>query len=428
MPLSSDKHIIDQQFSKKLRRHKATPSGRVWNRVSDQLYATSRRQNSNGRWVLLTALLLLLSGSAVWITGILQPANETLVVAPNSLRDQSIEPATQEVYMNAASKEKSVAGKMTTDVQSASAISTPEEQEVNSFANPSTFSLQTAMDKTSVILLIDRFQMVPYNWTEKNSMMEPLMAVQLIPNEPFFAEKQRKQNTAAYPSPTPVPDYYIANARGLYFGFGQNMNATFIADQKAFKDENLRFTPTFGIAMMVQGGYNLSNKWGLEGAWVIHSQQGQRYKYLPVDNRTTSLEYNQKHISFNYMQFPVMMRYKVQGWSGITESPFFVNYSLGVQYGRLISYSVDETKERVSNQNLFRKNEAALVASLDYDFISKKAMFFTLGIRTSLGSNLFVKNTPEYLEFDDPHNLLLGIHAAINFSVKKHEPTTDLHY
>ncbi|MGB3074575.1 MAG: hypothetical protein WBB36_04610, partial [Chitinophagales bacterium] len=105
---------------------------------------------------------------------------------------------------------------------------------------------------------------------------------------------------------------------------------------------------------------------------------------------------------------------------------FFVNYSLGVQYGRMITYSVDESKERASNQNLFRKNEYAVVAALDYDFISRKAAFFTIGLRTSIGSNLFVKDTPEYLEFDDPHNFLLGVHAAVNFSLKRTQKVPSL--
>jgi hypothetical protein len=117
------------------------------------------------------------------------------------------------------------------------------------------------------------------------------------------------------------------------------------------------------------------------------------------------------------MQFPVMVRYKVQSWSGLVQVPFFVNYSLGLQYGRLLSYSVDETKEKISESHLFRKNEYAAVAAVDYDFITRGAAFFTLGLRASVGSGLFIKDAPEDLEFDHPRNVLIGIHAGLNFSL-----------
>lgn len=421
MPLSSDRHIIDDQFSKKLRQHKAQPSGKVWNRLSGQLHVQEKR-NNNGKRLLLLFLLLLLGSGGVWITSNFQPGKKITVAVPAA--DSRIRAAGE---MNAAatvSQSIDQSLKKTTLIAT-SATDSREEQAgtgVNGAAEKQSnfYEVNSIGEVTGNDVMVERDGNVPFGWTGDNSYVAPLATVNYFSSAvtPSAAKKQ-EQKVKSYPVISKNPDFYIANAAGFYIGFGETFNTTLIVDRKAFSDKNLKFSPTFGTALMVHGGYNFNNKWGMEGAWVIHSQEGQRYKYLPVNNRTTSLEYNQKHVSFNYMQFPILMRHKVQGWSGVTETPIFVNYSLGVQYGRLITYSIDESKEKVSQQNLFRKNEYALVAGVDYDFLSRKAAFYTLGIRTSLGSDIFVKDTPEYLEFEDPHNFLIGIHGAVSFSLNK---------
>ncbi len=418
MPLSSDRHIVDEQFSRKLRHFKAQPSGRVWNRLSGSLQL-ERHVNPAARRGLLFALLLLLGFGTYWLTSTLQPGNndkagKQLKVTKGALPEKSLS-SKHTLAAATIQQDKNVA-----DLGSGT-VNLPLHSEAFSFTNdPDNLTDESYGMQTASFPALSNDSQVPFGWQAENEQMEPLhlQFAEISRPSAVFA-KGINDNQQVYPAAAKNPDFYIADAKGFYAGFGQTFNTTFIADSKAYHDENLRFSPTFGIALMIQGGYNFNNKWGLEGAWIIHSQEGQRYKYLPTNNRTTSLEYIQKHISFNYMQFPLLFRHKLQGWSGITESPFFVNYSLGVQYGRLVSYSVDESKERVSNQQLFRKNEYALVAALDYDFISRKSSFVTVGIRTSIGSNLFVKDTPENLEFDDPHNFLLGVHAAINFSLKR---------
>lgn len=419
MPLSSDRHIIDEQFSKRLRQHKAYPSGKVWNRLSGDLHLKEKR-STNGKRLLLVVLLLLLGSGGVWVTSTLQHTGskrDSDALMMNSKKEDagnnSVSADDLLIRKNSipTSPSKTVNGNPNSDYPSL----------IHSNNESKHFYEMVADDwNASTDFMVEGNTNVPFSWTGENSFMQPLVAENILsPEESRAAIKNQHVKEKPYPSISKNADFYIANAAGLYVGFGQTFSSTFIVDRKAFSDKNLKFSPTFGSALMVHAGYNFSNKWGLEGAWVIHSTEGQRYKYLPTNNRTTSLEYNQKHVSFNYTQFPVMVRYKVQGWSGVTQTPIFVNYSLGVQYGRMLSYSVDETKEKVSEQNLFRKNEYAVVAGMDYDFITKKSAFFTLGIRTSFGSNLFVKDAPEDLEFDYPHNFLIGAHAALNFSLQK---------
>ncbi|MEO6167663.1 MAG: hypothetical protein ABIO46_13800 [Chitinophagales bacterium] len=421
MPLSSDRHIIDDQFSKKLRLQKAHPSGKVWNRLSGQLHLQEKR-NNNGKRLLLVILLLLLGSGGVWVTSNLQPGKKiTSKVLPSYSRN-SIPEEINDASASAVTTNQSLNTVSSSVVTTVNGESMADERNINAAIEQEVdfYDAVMATKNVSENMIVITASSVPFSWTNGNSFMQPLDGVsQLSTEERQTHVKMKHTKDKTYPVASRNPDFYIANAAGWYLGFGETFNTTLIVDRRAFSDENLKFSPTFGTALMVHCGYNFNNKWGMEGAWVIHSQEGQRYKYLPDNNRTTSLEYNQKHVSFNYMQFPILMRHKVQGWSGVTETPMFVNYSLGVQYGRLITYSIDESKEKVSEQNLFRKNEYAVVAAVDYDFLTKKAAFFTLGIRTSLGSDLFVKDAPEYLEFEDPRNFLIGIHGALSFSLNK---------
>jgi hypothetical protein len=444
MPLSSDKHIVDDQFKKQLHHYKVQPSAKVWNRLSDALHF-EQRKNATGKRLLLVLLLLLAGSGGVWMSSKIQPKGDALIVSNRSadesenvqknpvsestttleVQQENSKPVRNYIENDIISVESSTSDLITAEENKQKVKEVIENEAVpivviNDAEQFSPVNLNASSPKYVSEFLVENSMQVPIAWTDEAFDVAPLT---LSAPSGLTASSQVISPKKVKHSPSPVVNknskYYLADASGLYIGFGENFNSTHIIDKRAFHDENLKYTPTFGTAFMLHGGYNMNNKWGLEVAWVIHSQEGQRYKYLPTDNRTTSLEYNQKHVSFNYMQFPVMARCKVQGWSGITETPIFVNYSVGFQYGRLLSYSVDETKERVSEQNLFRKNEYALVAGVDYDFLSRKAAFYTVGLRASYGSDLFVKDVPEYLEFDRPHNVVIGIHGAVNFSLKK---------
>lgn len=418
MPLSSDKHIIDEQFSKALRNYKSQPSGRVWTRVWNRLSANEHETRKSGK-LLLIALLVLIGGAGITVTSVLAPGSKDRskiqhLENPLFKNSNADAPATAAMSNTSMINAKKKLGEKNIVFENVPVITSQ-----TSPAEIITFYDKNGSEISSGIIL-NETSSVPFAWTDDNSFMNPLESSSPVFNEHENAKKkERLAGASPYPKGESNTLFYVANVTGFYLGFGQNVNSTWILDHDAIASENLKYKPTFGSALMAQGGYNFSNKWGLEAAWVFHSDEGQRYQYLPEYNRTTSLEYSQKHISFNYMHVPVMMRYKVQGWSGVTETPIFVNYSLGLQYGRMLSYSIDETKEKISENHLFRKNEYAVVAGLDYDFITNKAAFFSIGIRTSFGTNLFIKDVPEDLEFDSPHNVLIGIHGAINFSLKK---------
>jgi hypothetical protein len=416
MPLFSDKHIVDEQFARRLQQHHVMPSGKVWRGVSQKIHASEER-NSTTLKAGFVLLLVMVCGGGIWM----------IANAP----ERKIQPPATSI----ASKEFAIA----TDESTVMAGSSKPEQSDGIFplhkekklllADNSSVA-QPGGNKETVPSYNERFTLtdesVPAVVSDATTslliatgvVMKQMPTGSLLSHSQKRAvEKEGAGVNARYLQVVHSPGYYKADVKGAYVGFGQILNSTWVVDNAAITSKTLKYEPTFGTALMIQGGYNLSNSWGVEAGWIIHSGEGQKYKYLPAYSRTTSLVYYEKQLAFDYMQFPVMVRYKVQNWSGLVQVPFFVNYSLGVQYGRLLSYSVDETKEKISESHLFRKNEYAAVAAVDYDFITRGAAFFTLGLRASVGSGLFIKDAPEDLEFDNPHNVLIGIHAGLNFSL-----------
>ena len=63
MPLSSDRHIIDEKFNGALNNFSMKPSGRVWLRISRSLNF-DQKQSSAKRIFIIAGLLMLIGTSA----------------------------------------------------------------------------------------------------------------------------------------------------------------------------------------------------------------------------------------------------------------------------------------------------------------------------------------------------------------------------
>ena len=415
MPLFSDKHIVDEQFAKRLQQHQVMPSGKVWRGVSQKIHASEER-NSTTLKAGFVLLLMMVCGGGIWM----------IANAP----ERKIQSPAQSIPSKEYAVDESAVMATSSSSEHSDGVFPLHKENKMLLADNSSATTQFQDSKKTVPSYNDRLALteetLPATVSDATASLLVTAGIRMkqmptgsLPARPqkSAVEKEVRGANARYLDVVPSPGYYKADVKGAYVGFGQILNSTWVVDNAAITSKTLKYEPTFGTALMIQGGYNLSNRWGVEAGWIIHSGEGQKYKYLPAYTRTTSLVYYEKQLAFDYMQFPVMVRYKVQSWSGLVQVPFFVNYSLGLQYGRLLSYSVDETKEKISESHLFRKNEYAAVAAVDYDFITRGAAFFTLGLRASVGSGLFIKDAPEDLEFDHPRNVLIGIHAGLNFSL-----------
>ncbi|MBA3648210.1 MAG: hypothetical protein H0W62_06610 [Chitinophagales bacterium] len=439
MPLSSDRHIIDEKFREALAEHKVYPVGKIWTR----LYSNINEQKKNKitiRRIAFVAVLVFISASGVW-TAINEKGKTVSVTEARSIlsipgnNSEDVKSLTLKTAHNtigsllSLSKKQPGTFKKDKDPVILSA-SLSVDKAVPSLVNSSTVSSFPTIDVPGSVG--SRNENAIYtDATISDIMATPFFdETQQVAVMPFknvaLTVKRRLSDLSIYRFSSvekPVhEEQWQPDLKGWYGGFGAALNNTWILDHSAILSNNFTYRATIGTAYSVIAGYNFSNKFGLATAWIILSTQGQKYKYQKINIRTVGDD--QKSFSFKYMQVPVVAKFKVPHWSHINQAPVVVNYSIGVQYGRLLSSDINMSQSQ-GEDNIFRKNEYAIVAGIEYDFISKRSTFFSLGAHASYGSIIYNKAAIPDLGFARPHNMTIGLHAAYNFSLKPKQALTE---
>ncbi|MFI5135362.1 MAG: porin family protein, partial [Chitinophagales bacterium] len=223
-------------------------------------------------------------------------------------------------------------------------------------------------------------------------------------------------------SPKSIPGNPVQAIQSLgnyYIGVAANFNSTWLLDKEALASNNLKYQFTFGGSYGLEGGYYFAKHWGFQAAWLINSWEGQKYKNLDIYGRTTSLDFEQKSISLTYMNVPLLIQYRSPHYSDLLNTSYNLDFIFGGQYGYLLTYRIDGEKGEVNSNQLFKHNEFAAVAGFDYDFKTDAPVFYTLGLRASIGTNIFNPGVSNYFEFSKPHNFIIGVHCAVNFGFRK---------
>lgn len=396
MPLSSDRHIIDEQFKSSLENFRVKPSGRVWWRLSNSL--NFKQKNYSTRRILLIAGLLMFIGSSA---GLLEATHHSRISSLKQKNKETIQPPRVAVPEN----EKSNPQGNNLQGSNYAMISPKDDKQISTESNDFQYGVSKKCsnafsDYPSITSSSETISFLPaHNFNFKN--------------DPSFVAKS---NVSAV-----VRDHraVVLPPKSYYLGLTVSLNNTWLLDREAILSTSLKYEPTMGVSYGMQGGYIFSKRWAMQMAWILNSWEGQRYKNIDLYGRTTSLDYNQQNIALTYMQFPLLIQYRVPIFSEMLNTPVIFNLTFGGQYGALIAYRIDNVKNETLNNHLFRKNEFAAVVGFDYDFMTKRPVFYSLGLRASYGTNIFKPDEANYLEFDAPHNVLIGIHGAVNFSLTK---------
>ena len=354
MPLFSDGHITDEQFKSALENYSVKPSGKVWWRLAHALNL-KQKKSSTRRVLILAGIFILLSSSAGLLEVIYQAKSSSsktseIIESPASGSVSSPSVSNNQIIAETGNKESWIKPARNT-VPCAGANGYLSEQEKDLFEKN-----QVAIMEYPSVLSNDFIAMMPGHSLKYCTSLTPVEKIR----NPKSSDAARNIEPAA---------------RSYYFGVSASFNNTWLLDDEAIRSNNLKYTPTFGIAYGMQGGFNFSKHWGMQGAWILNSWQGQHYKNLDLYGRTTDLDYNQKSISLTYIQLPILVQYKIPLYSEILNIPVCLNFIFGGQYGRLISFRIDDTKGELQNNNVFRKTDYSAVAGFDYDFFVKKPVF-----------------------------------------------------
>jgi hypothetical protein len=383
MPLSYDRHIIDSHFRKELENYSVRPYSRVWSRIAQSLSVKERKSEAK-KILLITAGLLLIASSA----GVYESFQRSEPIRQARLQTANLSP------VNEAAESVGVTADITPGI--------PKEQ-AQSPAYP-------AQNRSSLIQFPLPEAPEQMSVTNENRSMSSLI-------------KKERAGLPQISSPNPASPRLGKSSEthpGKYFvGITANLNNTWLVDKQAMASENMKYEFTLGGSYGLQGGFRLANRWGVQTAWLVNSWQGQNYENLDVYGRTTNLDYTQKSISLIYMNLPLLVQYRIPRYSNALKNSYEMSMLLGGQYGMLLSYTVNGVKGEISDNDLFKRSEFAVVAGFDYDLMTSNPVFYTVGLRASLGTNIFNEEVPNYFEFSKPHNFIIGLHGAVNFGFSK---------
>ncbi len=394
----SDKNIVDQKFKEALTDFRVKPSGRSWWNLTAAL--DDKKRNSVKRRTLTGILFIVMFASTISIFEALKN---------NHSNSDNLKNVTS---LNSEAENSSLVSSSKNPIHIFSkSDNTPSySQDLNE---------NIFEDENSSVLQNENFHAAA-NTTEKESTLINGEAVSALPyqqNFLSFSENSDLLNRKRFDNRQQV--YLTTVSRKGYLSPSIMLNSTWLFDHEAMSSEVLKYKFTYGIELGMEGGYILSKHFGIAAGWYLFSTQGQKYSNIDQYERTTSLEYQDKGISFTYMNLPIIIQYRMPHYSTLLNASSNVSLLLGGQYGKLISFKSDDIKGELSTNELFYKNDFAIVTGVDYDLFINRPVYYTVGIRASYGSNVFNGEVPNDYEFDKPHNLLIGIHAALNFSLDK---------
>lgn len=206
----------------------------------------------------------------------------------------------------------------------------------------------------------------------------------------------------------------------FFLGIGGMANLVSIFNQNnrnAFGGRELPYKPTFGYAGYLRIGYRYRHRYGVETGFVFHSRQGQHYEGR-INNAVAT-----RQVDMTYMQVPLLLRYTFgKTFSNNMPSPWVIG--IGAQFGFLTAASERFEGNEASFQGEFfpvedyraylRPMEVAGVLAIDKEFYFHRNMFVSVGLRTTIGSDINAEGSPAPDDYGKSHNFTFGLNVSFN--------------
>lgn len=202
--------------------------------------------------------------------------------------------------------------------------------------------------------------------------------------------------------------------RGLYSGVTFCLNNVWLLNHdtyNGFKESELNYTNiTWGKSYGLAAGYNISDKWGAQVDWLIHSEVGQEYT-----------EYNEgrqyvKTIDFAYMVWNFLAKYKWtrMGFKGTT--PVSNNFVFGSYLGWLKSANEIKDGDTKDVTTQYADFDYGAHFGYEYEMYLRKRWILSVGIHSNFGfKNIFDGTDIIPSEFNRTENLTLGFYAGMKY-------------
>ena len=122
-------------------------------------------------------------------------------------------------------------------------------------------------------------------------------------------------------------------------------------------------------------------------------------------------------LKLNYVEAPLLFKYKMAKVADFSSKPMVVNYKVGMKYGYLVKGEVDNRSEEAVSLSLHR-HKWGLVAGLDVDIYVARTMYMTFGTMFDVQAD--ARYFPKYRNTkDSPITMNWSLHARLNLRSPK---------
>lgn len=252
--------------------------------------------------------------------------------------------------------------------------------------------------------LVSKRTTIPYLATLQSIPQKDLKNTALAQKEPNL---QPKLKTLA--SSTAKTTGFSVGAFAQY----QNVWTLNKAPKESAKNGYTKYSPGYGYAYGFSLSYDFSNTTGIQAEWIVNSSVSQNAEYHDGGNVYYGKSQGQ------YMQFPVLFKYKKTKQSKLTNQAVVLNHLVGLQYGYLKSSPsilLNNTENPTSDE--FRiDNNFGLVLGMGYDVYLSPRTMFSLAARTSF--NRRINSFHKFINETHPNiNVLFGVQASMKYRFK----------
>ncbi|MCS6991869.1 MAG: outer membrane beta-barrel protein [Chitinophagales bacterium] len=199
-------------------------------------------------------------------------------------------------------------------------------------------------------------------------------------------------------------------------GFLVQLNNNWLVDFKNVFKDDVRYQFTMGASYGLTAGYSISSRWALFGGLVHTLGAGQRFANTAVHGRAVDLQFTAKQISLSYLHVPLWMQYELRPSAVRFDRNMRLNLFTGLQYGRLLHFTMDKLKGDMKNNFVLRNNEYSLVGGVAWQLFERDGSLYTVGLRGAVSTPIFTRQMEQYYELQRARNVSLGLFAAISLN------------
>ncbi|MCH8904576.1 MAG: hypothetical protein IIA45_11755 [Bacteroidetes bacterium] len=430
--------FIDRFFKKALERFQARPPAEMWDRISGSLDnpATPAAKPGSSRWLRITTatlavsavVLVLLNYSGIndFVRGRLQPQNSELISKTTQTGDTFSANSTKITAPTIITPHPSVEDitpPAPTAEDANKQIPVIEPRLIERFDEQETVDNHLQEIVLETIEPVEEEEVISDDTPSKAELIESIMArlMESTGNEnKNDMPSEEMENYLVQEDAFNIADWFSAQSilpRGFYVGASASANSTWIINQNTydnFDGYELAYMPDFGMSHEVTAGYNFTDMFAIETAWIIKSYQGQKYEDLIKYKNVT------REVDLEYTKVPILLKFKAAKLGGKNLRPSSFNLSLGMYIGRL-QYVEITTNNSISNEvnERFNLYDYGFAFGLERERLFRYNWSYSYGFNAHLG--LVDINAPTYAVHDElgqSFNALGGLKVGLKYMIR----------